>query len=91
MSRVGMTIPTIFSRPTLLSLAAESILNQGLEVELMVGCPEELIPAVEQALPKGVKVVAETPGVGLAQKINDLFHFSPQFATSLAGLGMMTC
>lgn len=73
MSRVGMVIPTIFARPSLLPLAAESILNQGVEVELIVGCPEELIRVVEQALPKGVKVVAETPGVGLAQKINDLF------------------
>ena len=44
-----------------------------MKVELIVGCPEELIQVVEQGLPKGVRVVAETPGVGLAQKINDLF------------------
>ncbi len=87
MSRVGMVIPTIFSRPTLLPLAAESILNQGVEVELIVGCPEELIQVVEQALPKGVKVIAETPGVGLAQKINDLFALLPPDCQFIGWLG----
>ena len=72
MTRVGLVIPTIFSRPTLLPLAIESILSQGVEVELIVGCPENMIEQVRTVCPPQVKLVAETPGVGLAQKINDL-------------------
>ena len=87
MSRVGMVIPTIFSRPTLLPQAAESILNQGVEVELIVGCPEDLMQSVKQVLPAGVMVVAETPGVGLAQKINDLFARLPQDCQFIGWLG----
>lgn len=87
MSAVGMVIPTIFSRPNLLPLAAESIINQGVEVELIVGCPEELIQIVEQALPKGVKVVAETPGVALAYKINELFALLSRDCQFIGWLG----
>ena len=87
MSRVGMVIPTIFSRPTLLPQAVESILNQGVEVELIVGCPGELVQVVSQVLPAGVTVVAETPGVGLAQKINDLFSLLPQDCHFIGWLG----
>jgi hypothetical protein len=73
MALVGMVIPTIFSRPTLLPLAVDSILGQGVELELVIGCPEELVPQVRRAVGDIVRVIAETPGTSLAQKINDLF------------------
>jgi GT2 family glycosyltransferase len=79
MAIVGLVIPTIFSRPTLLPLAIESILSQRVEVELIVGCPENMIEQVRTVCPPEVKLVAETPGVGLAQKINDLIsQLSPE-------------
>lgn len=65
-------IPTIFSRPTLLPFAVESISNQSHEVELVIGCPQELVESVSVVLP-GVRVVAEPDGVSLAEKINYLF------------------
>jgi GT2 family glycosyltransferase len=65
-------IPTIFSRPALLPLAVESISNQSHQVELVVGCPEELAAKVSSVLP-GVRVVSEPKGGSLAQKINYLF------------------
>lgn len=82
-----MVIPTIFARPTLLPLAVESILSQGVDVELIVGCPEHLINKIQAALPGGVKVVAETPGVGLAQKINDLFALLSKDCQYIGWLG----
>ena len=72
MSRVGLVIPTIFSRPNLLPLAVESISHQSHEVELLIGCPQELVKSVSGVLP-GVRVLAEPQGVSLAEKINYLF------------------
>lgn len=73
MALVGIVVPTIFSRPTLLPLAVESVLSQDVELELVVGCPEELVPQVQMAVGDRVRVVAETPGTPLAEKINELF------------------
>lgn len=72
MNKIGLVIPTVLSRPKLLPLVYESCLDQGEFLEILVGCPEHLIPEVQAALPPGAKVVAEKEGISLAGKISEL-------------------
>jgi hypothetical protein len=71
-NKIGLVIPTVLSRPKLLPLVYESCLGQGDFLEILVGCPEHLIPEVQAALPAGAKVVAEKEGISLAGKISEL-------------------
>lgn len=84
--KIGLIIPTIFSRPELLPLAAQSIQNQGVDVELLVACPRELTEKVSASLPR-VRVIAEAPGLPLAEKINQALRQLPESCEYICWLG----
>lgn len=88
MTKVGFVIPTAYGRPEYLPLAYESIRGQStsVDVEILVGCPESQLSAVEAALP-GAKVVAEDPGSGLAHKLHMLLMSTSPDCEYIAWLG----
>ena len=85
-ARVGLVIPTIFSRPALLPLAVESLLGQSPRPELVIGAPKALVVELAKLFPS-VKVVAEPEGVPLAEKINYLLRSLPESCELIGWLG----
>jgi hypothetical protein len=71
-NKIGLVIPTVLSRPALLPLVYESCVQQGEFVEILVGCPEHLIPRVRSVLPPTAIVVAEKKDASLAEVISEL-------------------
>jgi GT2 family glycosyltransferase len=86
-NKIGLVIPTVLSRPTLLPLVYQSCLDQGELLEILVGCPEHLIPEVQAALPPGAKVVAEKEGISLAGKISELMLNTSDDCKYIAWIG----
>ena len=76
MTKIGIVIPTAFSRPEYLPLSYRSIASQQgeFDLEILVGTPEGKIEAVRAALPDGAKIVAESTEPGLAKKLDLLLR-----------------
>ena len=76
MTKIGIVIPTAFTRPEYLPLAYDSIASQQgkFELEILVGTLESKIKAAKRALPPGARVVPESTEPGLAKKLDLLLR-----------------
>lgn len=86
-AQIGLVIPTVYLRPSLLPLALESILNQGPEVKLVVSAPKSVHRKISDLLPKSAILVAEPEGLTLAEKINVAFKVFPESVKYIGWLG----
>ncbi len=89
MVKIGFVIPTAFNRPEYLPLSYSSIATQkgDFELHLLVGCPEDKVPAVREVLPADALVVPESNDPGLALKLDGLLRQLPQDCDFIAWLG----
>jgi GT2 family glycosyltransferase len=87
--KIGIVIPTAYTRPEYLPLSYESIVNQqgGFEITILVGTPAEKIEAVKSALPTGAEVIAESNEPGLARKLDLLLRELPKDCDLIGWLG----
>lgn len=74
MPRIGIVIPTAFTRPEYLPLSYSSIANQvgDFELDLVVGAPPEKLDAIRAVLPPGARCVEEEDLPSLAAKLDRL-------------------
>ena len=74
MNKIGIVIPTAFSRPEYLPLAYDSIAQQAgnFELKILVGCPQEKLNEVKASLPENAEVIAESKFGGLASKLGTM-------------------
>jgi hypothetical protein len=86
-SQIGLVVPTVFSRPSLLPTALRSISAQGPEVHLVVSAPRGIHHKILPLLPKQAALVAEPEGVSLAEKVNDALKLFPDTVKYVGWLG----
>ena len=91
MKRIGVVIPTIFSRPKYLPIAARSLRAAG-DCHILVTCPEptaEQMVLVEALKAEGLidQQIVETPGKSLPGKIAEALRFLPDNCDLIAWLG----
>jgi len=89
--RIGVVIPTIFSRPEYLPLAARSLRSAG-NSHILLSSPElheEQLKLVEGLKLEGLidQHFIETPGLPLAEKINEALRALPTDCTLIGWLG----
>ena len=91
MKRIGVVIPTIFSRPKYLPIAARSLRAAG-DCHILVTCPEptaEQMVLVEALKAEGLidQQIVETPGTSLPEKIDEALRSLPDSCDLIAWLG----
>lgn len=86
-SQIGLVLPTVYSRPSLLPKALESIFTQGPEVHVVVSAPKNLHLEISGLLPKTAILLAEPEKCSLAQKINEAFKELPAIVKYIGWLG----
>jgi GT2 family glycosyltransferase len=86
-SQIGLVLPTIFSRPSLLPKALESISAQGPEVHLVVSAPKHIHREIKGLMTKTAILVAEPENCSLAEKINAAFKELPETVKYIGWLG----
>ena len=84
--RVGIVIPTLFTRPAFLPIAASSVSAQIPKPHLMLGCPAHLTERVSEAA-GGIDATPEPVDVPLASKINYLLNNLPSECKYIGWLG----
>lgn len=90
MGKIGIVIPTIFSRPEYLPLAMESVRKAG-TCHLAISAPNIRNRIQNEFQSRFAcepdQLIEDTPGVGLAQKINDALNALPADCEYIGWLG----
>jgi len=89
MPKIGIVIPTAFTRPQYLPLAYESIASQkgDFELELIIGAPAHMLDSIRAALPEGAHCVTEEDVPGLANKLHRLLGKTSEDCDFISWLG----